>query len=174
MRVDFKLNYTKGGIWTVKFCHFHPFPAPKNLNWMNKKIEQTETDSAWRRRGYPYWNIMTTRISQFWNKLRKLWLGKMTLGVKRSQFTFGSDRIFETLLKTAKFCSSSETCFSRLFGWKFCYKSVVELSWPVNYRGESSNFYGDADVGDDLWMLVTSFECWSKANVMRVLRITLT
>ena len=54
MRVDFKLNYTKGGIWTVKFCHFHPLPAPKFKFNEQKKVEQTETDSAWRRRGPKY------------------------------------------------------------------------------------------------------------------------
>ena len=55
-----------------------------------------------------------------WAILHRLLLsGKITFGnlkVKLGQFTFGSDRIFETLLKTAKFCSSSDTCFSKLFG----------------------------------------------------------
>ena len=118
MRVDFKLNYTKGGIWTVKFCHFHPFPAPKfkfneQKKW-NRRKQRLSLETTWSQKYCrTYWQPKSVNFQNYYEILNADQKFSM---IFRWKFTFGSDRIFETLLKTARFCSSSEICFSKLFG----------------------------------------------------------
>ena len=118
MRVDFKLNYTKGGIWTVKFCHFHPFPAPKfkfneQKKW-NRRKQRLSLETTWSQKYCrTYWQPKSVNFQNYYEILNSDQKFSM---IFRWKITFGSDRIFETLLKTARFCSSSEICFSKLFG----------------------------------------------------------